>query len=107
MVNIKIEDIKNLTQKVLDYLGDRKTCINLTSDYYWEISINEKFLLDEPTKDSITLGSINDDWDNVKEELRHEDESIVWWDCELLSRIFMAIGYELLYNQKKDEGRYT
>lgn len=103
-LNIEIEDIKSLTQKVLDYLGEEKNCIKLASDYYWEIPMDERFLLDTPPKNSITLGSLSEDWNNIKEELRHEDESIVWWDCVLLSRLFMAIGYEILYSKKNEEG---
>lgn len=101
-INVKIEDIKSLAQKVINYLGEKGTCINLTSDYYWEIPMKERFSLDKPTNESITLGSLYDDLGNIEEELYREDERIVWWDCELLSRIFMAIGYDILYKKKEE-----
>lgn len=100
---VKIEDIRLLAQKVIDSLWEEKACINLTSDYYWEIPMKERFSLDRPTNESITLGSLHDDWENVKEELRHEDDRIVGWDCELLSRIFMAIGHDILFEQKDND----
>lgn len=95
-IQIDIDKLETIIQKVLESLRKECSCINISTNYYWEVPITEKFLLDIPNVKSLTLGSLLDDIDDINKELDCNGEMIIWWDCELISRLFMAIGYEIL-----------
>ena len=94
--SINIDDIKKFAQKVLGEIGAAHPCLKINSDYYWEIPMGERFSLDKPSLKNLAMGSINDDLEDISQEMYQEEKMVDWWDCELLSRIFMAISNELL-----------
>ena len=100
-IEINIGEIKSFVQKVLGEISMRFPKIRINTDYYWEIPIVDKFSVNKPSSKNITLGSINEDLEDIKQEMRLEKEMIDWWDCELLSRIFMTIGNELLVRKEE------
>lgn len=98
--SIDIDEIKKFAQKVLGEIGAAYPSLKINSDYYWEIPMDERFSLDKPSPKNITLGLINDDLENIKQEMCQGREMVDWWDCELLSRVFMAISNELLTSKR-------
>lgn len=90
-MRIKISDVRNVTNKLFDYLEEAgHHIVEIDMDYYWEVEEEQRYVpMDEPTLYSV--GQLTDDWSEISKILDGQDDPIgyalVW-----LSSILRVIG---------------
>ena len=91
-MKISIDEIQKITSLLLSRLKEsRGNEIEITNDYYWDISDEELYNPYEEPK-NITLGQLSDDIEEIQRLINSDDA--IMYDLKRLSVIFKAISIE-------------
>lgn len=91
-MKISIDEIQKITSLLLSRLKEsRGNEIDITNDYYWDISDEELYNPYEEPK-NITLGQLSDDIEEIQRLIKSDDA--IMYDLKRLSVIFKAISIE-------------
>lgn len=91
-MKISVDEIQKVTLLLLSRLKESKgDAIEITYDYYWDISDEELYNPYEEPK-NITLGQLSDDIEEIQ-RLVNSDDAIMY-DLKRLAVIFNAISVE-------------
>lgn len=91
-MKINVDKIQKITLLLLSRLKEsRGNEIEVTNDYYWDISDEELYNPYEEPK-NITLGQLSDDIEEIQ-RLSNSDDAIMY-DLKRLAVIFKAISVE-------------
>ena len=91
-MKICIDEIQKVTSLLLSRLKERRgNIIEITNDYYWDISDEELYIPYEEPK-NITLGQLSDDIEEIQRLINSDDA--IMYDLRRLSVIFKAISVE-------------
>ncbi len=91
-MKVNIDEIQQITLHLLAKLKQSKgNEIDLKSDYYWNISIDELYKpYNEPA--NLTIGQLSDDLNELKKGMRSDDS--IPYDLKRLSEILKALSVE-------------
>lgn len=91
-MKISIDEIQKITSLLLSRLKEsRGNEIEITNDYYWDISDEELYNPYEEPK-NITLGQLSYDIEEIQRLINSDDA--IMYDLKRLSVIFKAISIE-------------
>ena len=92
-MKVNVNELKKITYLLLSKLKESKGDeIELSNDFYWEISDEELYNPYEEPK-SITLGQLSHDLIEIQRLSKSDDDAIVY-DLKRLSSIFKALSIE-------------
>jgi hypothetical protein len=86
---VSLDELERAVHVVVQHLKQQAVQPELSDDYYWEISEEERY---DPTKSptDLSLGQLSEDWDRIQQILRGEAPPIGYalvWVASLLRRI--------------------
>ena len=91
-MKINVDEIQKITSLLLSRLKEsRGNEIEITNDYYWDISDEELYNPYEEPK-NITLGQLSDDIEEIQRLINSDDA--IMYDLKRLAGIFKAISIE-------------
>jgi hypothetical protein len=91
-MKVNIDEIQKITSLLLSKLKESKGSeIEISNDYYWDISQDELYSLYEEPK-NITLGQLSDDLEELQ-RLAKSDDAIMY-DLKRLSNILKVLSIE-------------
>jgi hypothetical protein len=91
-MKISVDEIQKITSLLLSRLKEsRGDEIEVTNDYYWDISDEELYNPYEEPK-NITLGQLSDDIEEIQRLVNSDD--VIMYDLKRLAVIFKAISVE-------------
>lgn len=91
-MKIQIEEIEKVITLLLFKLKESKGSeIELSSDYYWDISIEQMYNPYEEPKE-ITLGQLSDDWEEIQRPSIVDDA--IPYDLKRVAALLEALSVE-------------
>ncbi len=95
-MHVTVAELRRVANAVFDVLdGSGQSTIELTEDYYWNIPDDRLYLLEAPSKDSLDLGQLTDDWDEVQ-KVGKEDDPVPSHDLVHLAALLRFVASKVL-----------
>jgi hypothetical protein len=95
-MQIHTSELKIAMKKLISHLEDTNhQSIEISNDFYWDISEDERYNMEENPKDFL-VGQITEDWDFIQQIIKGQNEptsyALVW-----LGKILQAIGEKVVH----------
>jgi hypothetical protein len=73
-MNITVTELRRITNAIFDELeSSGQGPVELTSDYYWNIPSERLYAVEPPPIDSLDLGQLTSDWEELSAVGREND----------------------------------
>ena len=73
-MKVTVSELRRIANSILDELeGSGQGAVDLTSDYYWNIPAERLYSVEPPPIDSLDLGQLTSDWEELSAVGRAND----------------------------------
>mgnify|MGYP001235186302 CR=1 FL=1 len=95
-MQIDVSDLRTVTEKLFNHLDEiGQSSIELTNDYYWDISEDERYNVENDPQD-LSIGQLTEDWEFLR-KIGMDDEHTIAYAFVWLGKILQAIGETVVH----------
>ena len=95
-MNISVTELRRITNAIFDeWEASGKGSVGLTSDYYWNIPADRLYAIEPPPIDSLDLGQLTSDWEELSAVGRSMDP-VPSHDLAHLSAVLRFVASKVL-----------
>lgn len=95
-MHITVSELRRVASALFDALdASGQSKIELTEDYYWNTPDDRLYAIEAPPKESLDLGQLTDDWDEVQ-AVGRDHEPIPSHDLVHLAALLRFVASKVL-----------
>lgn len=95
-MKISVSELRKITEKLFNHLEEiNQDPIEITNDYYWDISEEERYNIENEPKD-LTIGQLTEDWEFLQ-NIKKDEEQTISYAFVWLGKILQAIGEKVVH----------
>lgn len=95
-MKINVSELKTITEKLFSHLEEiNQKSIEIPDDYYWDISEDERYDVENHPKD-FSIGQLTEDWEFLQ-QIGKDNEHTITYAFVWLGKILQAIGEKVIH----------